>query len=426
MEKVTDNTTQENGILRAQIERLQTELREYKKRLSFNGIGLGSSPPANGVASGYVAPNPWSNPLSDFQFDFSKFGDAPDSNTNRHVPTFASETSQASSNESGSNSSSSNSTGASSTQSLLENGSMSKVADIKPMDDFSWVMPGDLDLNSSVYANLINDVNYGSINFPSQLDLRSGGTMENTNTLANQRQQSRSTSLASNIHSPAASTAQQHSVSSCGTSPEPVPGYNSDQPKAASNADQVSSGNVYGMPTSFRSLSDLAIPVSQPLILPADETTSAQDTSTYDFTNVDWLSHQNGGQFDPVLFGDYREPQEAIVGDGDFTSGFFDTLGDVNTDPFDFGIATTTNNAATPNSNFSHTRTSPSVPAPVPWPKTTACDELLNYVERCANGETETENTKVSERDVVTAHKLWLVFLYLVSCQYTSYYASIS
>ena len=35
---------------------------------------------------------------------------------------------------------------------------------------------------------------------------------------------------------------------------------------------------------------------------------------------IDWLAQQNGGQFDPVLFGDYREPQEAITS-GDY--GYF-------------------------------------------------------------------------------------------------------
>lgn len=29
-----------------------------------------------------------------------------------------------------------------------------------------------------------------------------------------------------------------------------------------------------------------------------------------DIHGIDWLAQQNGGQFDPVLFGDYREPQE--------------------------------------------------------------------------------------------------------------------
>lgn len=43
-----------------------------------------------------------------------------------------------------------------------------------------------------------------------------------------------------------------------------------------------------------------------------------------DFNNFDWLSSQNGGQFDPVLFGDYRESQDNILGTGDFSGGFFD------------------------------------------------------------------------------------------------------
>lgn len=40
-------------------------------------------------------------------------------------------------------------------------------------------------------------------------------------------------------------------------------------------------------------------------------------------TNFDWLSQQNGGQFDPQLFGDYREPQENILANANFDDGFF-------------------------------------------------------------------------------------------------------
>lgn len=32
-----------------------------------------------------------------------------------------------------------------------------------------------------------------------------------------------------------------------------------------------------------------------------------------DIHGFDWLAQQNGGQFDPVLFGDYREPQEKFL-----------------------------------------------------------------------------------------------------------------
>jgi AP-1-like factor len=44
-----------------------------------------------------------------------------------------------------------------------------------------------------------------------------------------------------------------------------------------------------------------------------------------DFQNFDWLSQQNGGQFDPVLFADYREPQDAILSQ-DFGSFFDDAF----------------------------------------------------------------------------------------------------
>ncbi|EEH05660.1 conserved hypothetical protein [Histoplasma capsulatum G186AR] len=40
---------------------------------------------------------------------------------------------------------------------------------------------------------------------------------------------------------------------------------------------------------------------------------------------IDWLAQQNGGQFDPVLFGDYRDPQDAVLSQ-DFGNFFNDAL----------------------------------------------------------------------------------------------------
>lgn len=42
--------------------------------------------------------------------------------------------------------------------------------------------------------------------------------------------------------------------------------------------------------------------------------------------NFDWLSQQNGGQFDPQLFGGYREPQESILANPSFDDFFNDAL----------------------------------------------------------------------------------------------------
>lgn len=44
---------------------------------------------------------------------------------------------------------------------------------------------------------------------------------------------------------------------------------------------------------------------------------------SFDFTNFDWLANQNGGQFDPQLFGDYREPQDNILANTTFDDSFF-------------------------------------------------------------------------------------------------------
>lgn len=43
-------------------------------------------------------------------------------------------------------------------------------------------------------------------------------------------------------------------------------------------------------------------------------------------TNFDWLAQQNGGQFDPQLFGDYREPQENILSNPSFDEFFNDAI----------------------------------------------------------------------------------------------------
>lgn len=43
-------------------------------------------------------------------------------------------------------------------------------------------------------------------------------------------------------------------------------------------------------------------------------------------TNFDWLAQQNGGQFDPQLFGGYREPQENVLSNPSFDDFFNDAL----------------------------------------------------------------------------------------------------
>jgi hypothetical protein len=54
-------------------------------------------------------------------------------------------------------------------------------------------------------------------------------------------------------------------------------------------------------------------------------TAGSMDGSKDESSGVAWLTQQNGGQFDPVLFGDWREPQDAILSQ-DFGTFFNDAF----------------------------------------------------------------------------------------------------
>ena len=60
-----------------------------------------------------------------------------------------------------------------------------------------------------------------------------------------------------------------------------------------------------------------------------------------DINGIDWLAQQNGGQFDPVLFGDYRDPQDNILNNtyGDFFNEAFHSPQDFNS-PYNTGETT--------------------------------------------------------------------------------------
>lgn len=57
--------------------------------------------------------------------------------------------------------------------------------------------------------------------------------------------------------------------------------------------------------------------------------------SIYEMNGLGWMAQQNGGQFDPVLFGGYRDPHESILNnyapdffsdafnDGDFSMPYY-------------------------------------------------------------------------------------------------------
>lgn len=57
-----------------------------------------------------------------------------------------------------------------------------------------------------------------------------------------------------------------------------------------------------------------------------------------DINGIDWLAQQNGGQFDPVLFGDYRDSQENVLNSawGEYFNDAFPSPQDFNS-PYNTG-----------------------------------------------------------------------------------------
>ena len=72
LEKASESTNHENSLLRAQVERLQIELREYRRRLHTAGQS-GSPLLGGGGASSFLGKNSAAG-TGGFQFEFPLFG----------------------------------------------------------------------------------------------------------------------------------------------------------------------------------------------------------------------------------------------------------------------------------------------------------------------------------------------------------------
>lgn len=79
LEKASEIANQENALLRAQVERHQVELKEYRKRLSWiSNSGLNNNLPSpRSGAPGAAARDSFNQNGNNFQFEFPRFGDPP-------------------------------------------------------------------------------------------------------------------------------------------------------------------------------------------------------------------------------------------------------------------------------------------------------------------------------------------------------------
>ena len=125
--------------------------------------------------------------------------------------------------------------------------------------------------------------------------------------------------------SPSASSVSQNGfVSSCVTTPE-TSAESPQQQKASENA--LNEGEKAFCAELQTACGNKENPVPRTMLQSNEKSASSTTlkNSGTDFQSFDWLASQNGGAFDPILFGDYREPQEHIM-NGDFGAYFNDAF----------------------------------------------------------------------------------------------------
>ncbi|KAL4806400.1 transcription factor PAP1-domain-containing protein [Aspergillus unguis] len=289
LQKASDDANQENGLLKAQVERLQVELREYRKRLSWvtqgNALSAINSYPGNANRLSGLNNN-------EFMFDFPKFGDLPGGR--------------------------------------IFNGGPNAKAQNKPKDDAP--IPGVLrhpgiqsasgktSSTSSPKETTLKTANPSPIN-------TNGRPSQFSNNGYNYQRQSGQGHDTSNSDSPSSSSDSHRYLSSSGTSPEPSVQSPDNKPKDSHEGHACS---IDGESSFCAQLGLACGNINNPVPAVRNRSESATNTpnepeNTENVPGIDYMAQQNGGQFDPLLFGDWREPQDAILSQ-DFNTFFDDAF----------------------------------------------------------------------------------------------------
>ncbi|KAI9712506.1 MAG: hypothetical protein M1812_006922 [Candelaria pacifica] len=359
LEKASESTNHENGLLRAQVERLQTELKDYRKKMSAAGSGAGRSPPLSNKAQYNLTNGNGMAAGNNFYFDFPRFGGQPASNganngAPAHLnekkmsePTFAvgaasykvpgvldrsnttsmspkSQPQRTSSN----GASPAGSVGSFSPQRAQPTDNNDSRGSSNSMEELSGLFSPSI--LQSVSRNSSFDYLSHNSRKPADNQNNNGG---NDNPYGNNSTPQLNGGSTSSVGaSPSASSVSQHGPgSSAGTSPEPSyhsptngklgePALNTINEEHAGHGSKEGQGNLYDSFNTPWSNAEQTVPRST--TVSNESSSEAPKTPFSDINGIDWLAQQNGGQFDPVLFGDYRDPQDA-VNSVDF-SGFFD------------------------------------------------------------------------------------------------------
>lgn len=309
LEKASESANHENSLLRAQVDRLQVELKDYRRRLHQ----AQKTPALTGASGLFGSKNP---STGGFQFEFPMFGGS----------------------------------GLFGRQSNIDGVKVGPGTLLERLNAGTGIssLANDDKKKLSISSNGSSDDNFSSKLSPStttpispsMLDLFGESIIDSVNKsaspdygMSNNKNTNDSSPSAQNTprlnggrdfaSSPSASSVSQHGPgSSCGTSPEPMNLSNpSDQQNTseegmitiASNGDRYicKSGPLDGeTETTFCEKLGMACGNPHNPIPKAAQLNSGSNAATPN--SLDWLTQQNGGNFDPVLFADYRDPVNEI------------------------------------------------------------------------------------------------------------------
>ncbi|KAJ4295511.1 DNA-binding transcription factor yap1 [Kalmusia sp. IMI 367209] len=320
LEKASDSANHENGLLRAQVQRLQMELREYRKRLSLNSSGVNNnrSPSLMGGISSLL--NNGGSTNSSFQFEFPRFGGLPGAHILDNGPLSKNKGSPVSS-----------------ATPARQN---STVRSVSPKGQSSGI---DVTTPDKIGASPVTNGNSRSGSINGFFGLNNSSSATDISNTQNRVFQFNSGSSTHSDSPSASSNSAAGQNSSCDTSPEPS--HNSPKNMDTIADGYVCHGNSEGEITFCEKLNMACgnprnpIPRAKSQSDARPSPAGATKTPATEPVGFDFFANQNGGNFDPTLFGDYRDSQNAIVGDGDFTNGFFNEafpIADYGS-PFHFG-----------------------------------------------------------------------------------------
>jgi AP-1-like factor len=305
---------------------MSMELREYRKRLSLNGntgrnISSNNGLPPYLTGKGFGGLN---NPNDvNFQFEFPKFGRLPGppagtilNGTRQSASPTTTTTPQIPSPVERNQVSPLNQT---LQQFPVTNGS---TASLNP----SQLDGGDMSSLSGLFSpSILESVSKSS---PYEFFSNSGSNGSRSSTDSNGQG---STGHNTSYSSPSASSNSNHGPSSsCGTSPEPSmqsPVYGKADATLTTIGEENSSTTPVEGELTFCDKLNMACgnpdnPVPRTMSK-SGVNSGNSDNAAFDVNGIDWFAQQNGNQFDPQLFGDYREPQDNILSVEGFSDSFF-------------------------------------------------------------------------------------------------------